>query len=32
MKKLRYKLEAEPARPKYLINEAGVGYRLRVPS
>lgn len=32
MKKLRYKLEPEPARPKYLINEAGVGYRLRVPS
>jgi two-component system, OmpR family, KDP operon response regulator KdpE len=31
MKKLRYKLESEPARPKYLVNEAGVGYRLRLP-
>jgi two-component system KDP operon response regulator KdpE len=32
MKKLRYKIEAEPAQPKYLINEPGVGYRLRLPS
>jgi len=32
MKKLRYKIEAEPAQPKYLINEPGVGYRLRMPS
>jgi two-component system KDP operon response regulator KdpE len=31
MKKLRYKIEDEPARPKYLVNELGVGYRLRVP-
>jgi two-component system KDP operon response regulator KdpE len=31
MKKLRYKIEREPANPKYLINEAGVGYRLRLP-
>jgi hypothetical protein len=22
---------AEPAQPKYLVNEIGVGYRLRVP-
>jgi two-component system KDP operon response regulator KdpE len=26
---LRHKLETDPARPKYLITEAGVGYRLR---
>jgi len=32
MKKLRYKIESEPAQPKYLINEPGVGYRLRLPS
>jgi two-component system KDP operon response regulator KdpE len=31
MKKLRYKIEPEPARPKYLVNEPGVGYRLRSP-
>jgi two-component system KDP operon response regulator KdpE len=31
MKKLRYKIEPEPARPRYLINVAGVGYRLRHP-
>jgi two-component system, OmpR family, KDP operon response regulator KdpE len=31
MKKLRYKIEREPARPNYLINEIGVGYRLRLP-
>lgn len=31
MKKLRYKIEPEPAQPKYLVNEIGVGYRLRVP-
>jgi two-component system KDP operon response regulator KdpE len=31
MKKLRYKIEPEPARPVYLVNEPGVGYRLRVP-
>ncbi|HEV7477102.1 MAG TPA: response regulator [Burkholderiales bacterium] len=28
MKGLREKLEADPARPKYLITETGVGYRL----
>lgn len=32
MKKLRYKIEPEPAQPKYLINEPGVGYRLKLPS
>jgi two-component system KDP operon response regulator KdpE len=26
---LRHKVEADPARPKYLVTEAGVGYRLR---
>ena len=26
---LRQKLEADPARPRWLITEAGVGYRLR---
>ena len=26
---LRHKLETDPARPKYLVTEAGVGYRLR---
>jgi|CZKU01.1.fsa_nt_gi two-component system KDP operon response regulator KdpE len=30
MKKLRHKIEPEPARPKYLVNEPGIGYRLRV--
>ena len=29
MQKLRHKLEANPARPRYFINEPGVGYRLR---
>jgi len=29
MKNLREKLEPVPARPRYLINEMGVGYRLR---
>jgi two-component system KDP operon response regulator KdpE len=29
MANLRQKLEPEPARPKYLITETGVGYRLR---
>ena len=28
MKQLRHKLEPEPARPKYLLTETGVGYRL----
>jgi two-component system KDP operon response regulator KdpE len=31
MKKLRHKIEDEPAQPKYLVNEPGVGYRLQVP-
>jgi two-component system KDP operon response regulator KdpE len=30
MAQLRLKLEADPARPQYLITEPGVGYRLRV--
>jgi two-component system, OmpR family, KDP operon response regulator KdpE len=29
---LRHKLEKDSARPRYIITEAGVGYRLRVPS
>lgn len=32
MKQLRYKIEPEPAQPKYFINEPGVGYRLRMPA
>jgi two-component system KDP operon response regulator KdpE len=31
MRKLRYKIEPEPARPRYLLNELSVGYRLRAP-
>jgi two-component system KDP operon response regulator KdpE len=27
---LRYKLEANPARPKYILTEAGVGYRFKL--
>lgn len=30
MGQLRHKLEADPARPRYLITEPGVGYRLQV--
>lgn len=30
IKNLRYKLEPDPARPQYLLTEAGVGYRLMV--
>jgi two-component system KDP operon response regulator KdpE len=30
MATLRHKLEEEPARPKYLLTEQGVGYRLAV--
>jgi two-component system, OmpR family, KDP operon response regulator KdpE len=30
MTQLRHKLEATPARPRYLTTESGVGYRLRV--
>jgi two-component system KDP operon response regulator KdpE len=29
---LRRKIEAEPARPRYIITEPGVGYRLRAPA
>ena len=28
MTQLRHKLEADPARPRFLLNEPGVGYRL----
>ena len=28
--KLRHKIEADPARPRYIVTEPGVGYRLRV--
>jgi two-component system KDP operon response regulator KdpE len=31
MRKLRSRLEADPARPAYLLTELGVGYRLRTP-
>lgn len=31
MTSLRRKLETDPARPKFLINEPGVGYRLKLP-
>jgi two-component system, OmpR family, KDP operon response regulator KdpE len=30
MTQLRHKLEADPARPEFLINEPGVGYRFKV--
>jgi two-component system KDP operon response regulator KdpE len=30
MGQLRHKLEKDPARPRYLVTETGVGYRLRV--
>lgn len=30
MAQLRHKLEADPARPRFFINEPGVGYRLRL--
>jgi two-component system, OmpR family, KDP operon response regulator KdpE len=29
MTQLRHKLEADPARPRYLLTEIGVGYRLK---
>jgi two-component system KDP operon response regulator KdpE len=29
MTQLRHKLEADPARPKFLMNEPGIGYRLK---
>ena len=31
LKNLREKLEPNPARPQYIVTEAGLGYRLRVP-
>jgi two-component system, OmpR family, KDP operon response regulator KdpE len=31
VRKLRDRLEADPSRPRYLITELGVGYRLRTP-
>ena len=30
MAQLRHKLEADPARPRFFINEPGIGYRLKV--
>jgi two-component system KDP operon response regulator KdpE len=30
--KLRRKIEPDPARPEYILNHAGVGYRLRPPT
>ncbi len=30
MTHLRHKIEAEPAQPRYLVTEPGVGYRLKV--
>jgi two-component system KDP operon response regulator KdpE len=32
LRNLRQKLEPDPARPRYIVTEAGVGYRLRVPA
>jgi two-component system KDP operon response regulator KdpE len=29
MTQLRHKLEADPTRPKYLVTETGIGYRLK---
>jgi two-component system KDP operon response regulator KdpE len=31
VRKLRSRLEADPSRPRYLLTELGVGYRLRTP-
>ena len=30
MTQLRHKLEQNPARPRYLLTEPGVGYRLKI--
>jgi two-component system KDP operon response regulator KdpE len=30
MTQLRHKLEADPARPRFLMNEPGIGYRLKI--
>jgi two-component system KDP operon response regulator KdpE len=32
LRNLRQKLEPDPSRPRYLVTEAGVGYRLRLPA
>jgi DNA-binding response OmpR family regulator len=32
MRQLRYKLEPEPAQPRYLVTVPGVGYRLKLDS
>ncbi len=32
IRNLRAKLEPDPARPKHIVTEAGLGYRLRVES
>ena len=32
MAQLRHKLEADPARPRFFINEPGIGYRLKIDS
>jgi DNA-binding response OmpR family regulator len=32
MKKLRHKIEREPARPEYIVSELGVGYRIQRPA
>jgi len=29
MTQLRHKLEQQPARPRYLVTEPGIGYRLK---
>jgi two-component system KDP operon response regulator KdpE len=29
MTQLRHKLEADPAQPRFLMNEPGIGYRLK---
>ncbi len=31
VRKIRNKIEADPARPRYLLTELGIGYRLRAP-
>ena len=31
VRKLRSRIEADPARPRYLLTELGVGYRLLTP-
>jgi two-component system KDP operon response regulator KdpE len=31
VRQLRRKIEADPERPRYLLTETGIGYRLRAP-